>query len=187
LLSARWWSGACGTERQRGHHATATAEPAFTAPRRRRKEDLLVFIAAARLRRKIPFNQLFFRLQRDLRAFFGSYASAEEKARELMFAAGDSDELEVATAQLDFGFLDPREGHFTVHRSLLGELPVILRVYVECAPALRFERYLGIFASLLIRLQAEPLEIATQVGPDRLARPPHLLIVLSGSGVLGPA
>ncbi len=111
-------------------------EPTFTAARQRRKEDLLVFIAAAQLRRKIPFNQLSLRLQRDLRAFFGSYANAEEKARELMFAAGDSDELEIAAAQLDFGFLDPKEGHFTVHRSLLDELPVILRVYVECAARL---------------------------------------------------
>ena len=111
-------------------------EPTFTAARQRRKEDLLVFIAAAQLRRKIPFNQLSLRLQRDLRAFFGSYANAEEKARELMFAAGDSDELEIAAALLDFGFLDPREGHFTIHRSLLDDLPVILRVYVECAARL---------------------------------------------------
>jgi len=111
-------------------------EPTFNAARQRRKEDLLVFVAAAQLRSKIPFNQLSLRLQRDLRSFFGSYANAEEKARELMFAAGDSDELEIAAAQLDFGFLDPREGHFTVHRSLLDELPVILRVYVECAARL---------------------------------------------------
>jgi len=41
--------------------------------------------------------------------------------------------LEIAAAQLDFGYLDPKEGHFTIHRSLLDELPVILRVYVECA------------------------------------------------------
>ena len=111
-------------------------EPTFTAARQRRKEDLLVFVAAAHLRQKIPFNQLSLRLQRDLRSFFGSYANAEEKARELMFAAGDSDELEIAVAQLDFGFLDPKDGHFTVHRGLLDELPAILRVYVECAARL---------------------------------------------------
>ena len=111
-------------------------EPTFAAARLRRKEDLLVFVAAAQLRRKIPFNQLSLRLQRDLRSFFGSYANAEEKARELMFAAGDADELEIAAAQLDFGFIDPKEGHFTFHRSLLDELPVILRVYVECAARL---------------------------------------------------
>jgi DNA phosphorothioation-associated putative methyltransferase len=111
-------------------------EPTFAAARQRRKEDLLVFVAAAQLRRKIPFNHLSLRLQRDLRSFFGSYSNAEEKARELMFAAGDADELEIAAAQLDFGFIDPKEGHFTFHRSLLDELPVILRVYVECAARL---------------------------------------------------
>jgi len=111
-------------------------EPTFNAARQRRKEDLIVFVAAAQLRRKIPFNQLSIRLQRDLRSFFGSYANAEEKARELMFAAGDSDELEIAVSQLDFGYLDSKEGHFTFHRSLLDELPVILRVYVECAARL---------------------------------------------------
>ena len=111
-------------------------EPTFAAARQRRKEDMLVFIAAAQLRRKIPFNQLSLRLQRDLRSFFGSYANAEEKAREVMFAAGDSDELEIAVAQLGFGHLDEREGHFTIHRSLLDELPVILRIYVECAARL---------------------------------------------------
>jgi DNA phosphorothioation-associated putative methyltransferase len=111
-------------------------EPTFNAARQRRKEDLLVFVAAAQLRRKIPFNQLSLRLQRDLRSFFGSYANAEEKARELMFTAGDPDELEIAASHLDFGHLDPNEAHFTFHRSLLDELPVILRVYVECAARL---------------------------------------------------
>ncbi len=111
-------------------------EPTFAAARVRRKEDLLVFVAAAQLRHKIPFGQLSPRLQRDIRSFFGSYANAEEKARDLMFAAGDPDELELAVAQLDFGHLDPKDGHFTIHRSLLDELPAILRVYVECAASL---------------------------------------------------
>ena len=111
-------------------------EPTFAAARQRRKEDLLVFVAAAQLRRKIPFNHLSDRLQRDLRSFFGSYANAEEKARELMFAAGDEDELELSLQGLGFGHLDPKEGHFTVHRSLLDELPALLRVYVECGSRL---------------------------------------------------
>lgn len=111
-------------------------EPTFAAARQRRKEDLLVFIATAQLRKKIPFKYLSQRLQRDLRSFFGSYSNAEEKAKELMFAAGDGDELEIAVAQLGFGFLDHKEGHFTIHRSLLDELPAILRVYIECGARL---------------------------------------------------
>ncbi|MGB6222593.1 DNA phosphorothioation-associated putative methyltransferase [Haloferula sp.] len=111
-------------------------EPTFEAARQRRKEDLIVFVAAAQLRKKIPFNHLSERLQRDLRSFFGSYANAEEKARELMFAAGDEDELELAVQGLDFGWSDENEGHFTIHRSLLDELPAILRIYVECGAKL---------------------------------------------------
>jgi DNA phosphorothioation-associated putative methyltransferase len=111
-------------------------EPTFAAARQRRKEDLLVFVAAAQLRRKIPFNHLSDRLQRDLRSFFGSYANAEEKARDLMFAAGDEDELELALQGIGFGHLDEKEGHFTIHRSLLDELPAIFRVYVECGARL---------------------------------------------------
>nr|WP_226894754.1 DNA phosphorothioation-associated putative methyltransferase [Luteolibacter marinus] len=111
-------------------------EPTFEAARQRRKEDLMVFVAASQLRRKIPFNHLSARLQRDLRSFFGSYSNAEEQARELMFAAGDPDELELAVRSLDFGWIDENEGHFTIHRSLLDELPAILRVYIECGARL---------------------------------------------------
>lgn len=111
-------------------------EPTFEAARQRRKEDLLVFVAASQLRKQIPFNHLSDRLQRDLRTFFGSYINAQEQARELMFAAGDSDELELAVRGLGFGWVDEKEGHFTVHRSLLDELPAILRVYIECGARL---------------------------------------------------
>lgn len=111
-------------------------EPTFEAARQRRKEDLMVFVAASQLRRQIPFNHLSDRLQRDVRTFFGSFTNAQQRARELMFAAGDEDELELAVASLGFGWLDEDEGHFTIHRSLLDELPAILRVYVECASRL---------------------------------------------------
>ena len=111
-------------------------EPTFEAARQRRREDLMVFVAASQLRKQIPFNHLSDRLQRDIRTFFGSYTNAQQQARDLMFAAGDEDELELAVGALDFGWLDESEGHFTIHRSLLDELPAILRVYVECAARL---------------------------------------------------
>ncbi|MBK1825938.1 DNA phosphorothioation-associated putative methyltransferase [Haloferula rosea] len=111
-------------------------EPTFEAARLRRKEDLLVFVAASQLREQIPFSHLSERLQRDLRSFFGNYTNAQDQARELMFAAGDPDELELAVRTLDFGWVDENEGHFTIHRSLLDELPAILRVYIECGARL---------------------------------------------------
>ena len=53
-----------------------------------------------------------------------------------MFAAGDIDELELAVQQLGFGWFDSVERQYTVHRSLLDELPLTLRVFVECGATL---------------------------------------------------
>ncbi len=106
------------------------------AARARRREDLLVYVAASCLRTRVPFAHLSVRLRRDFRSFFGSYPEAERQATEAMFAAGDVDELELAVQQLGFGWFDPLDRHFTIHRSLLGELPLILRVFVECGARL---------------------------------------------------
>lgn len=108
----------------------------FDAARNRRREDALVYVASARLRRKVPFSALSARLQRDIQSFFGSYAEAERQALQVMYAAGDVDELALAVSQLGFGWWDAREQQFTVHRSLLDELPLILRIYVECGARL---------------------------------------------------
>lgn len=108
----------------------------FDAARAKRREDTLVYVAAARLRKRVPLTQLSPRLQRDIQSFFGSYPEAERHALDLLFAAGDVDELALAVQQLGFGWWDAEEQQFTVHRSLLDELPVILRVYVECGARL---------------------------------------------------
>ncbi len=108
----------------------------FDAARAKRREDTLVYVAAARLRKRVAFNQLSPRLKRDIQSFFGSYPEAERHALELLFAAGDVDELALAVQHLGFGWWDEAEQQFTVHRSLLDELPVILRAYVECGARL---------------------------------------------------
>jgi DNA phosphorothioation-associated putative methyltransferase len=79
------------------------------------------------LRREIPP-----RVKNDIRSFFGDINTAQAKARDLLFAAGDPDELELALDELDYGFFDREQMHFTFHRSLLPKLPPILRVYVGC-------------------------------------------------------
>lgn len=101
--------------------------------RRRRKEDLLVYLADGEFqKRRTPFNHLSKRLRTDIRTFFGSYSAACDESRRILFDAGDPDELEDAIEGLEFGWLDAKEGHFTIHRTLLNELPVILRLYVAC-------------------------------------------------------
>lgn len=111
-------------------------EKTLEIARERRKEDVLVYVGAGLLRKRIPFTRLSAKLQQDIRSFFGNFSAAEEKARDLLFTAGDKDELMLAIESLDFGWWDPEEEHFTIHRSLLNELPAILRVYVECGSRL---------------------------------------------------
>lgn len=111
-------------------------QQAFEAARLKRREDTLVYVAAARLRRRVPFTKLSPRLQRDIQSFFGSYPEAERQAMDVMFAAGDVDELALAVARLGFGWWDEQERQFTIHRSLLDDLPVILRIYAECGARL---------------------------------------------------
>ena len=79
------------------------------------------------LRREIPL-----RVKNDIRSFFGDVNRAQGKAQDLLFAAGDPDELELALDELDYGVFDRDQMHFTFHRSLLPKLPPILRVYVGC-------------------------------------------------------
>lgn len=111
-------------------------EATFETARERRREDLLVYLASGYLRKRIRFGDLSPRLQRDIRGLFGSHTRAEALAKDLMFAAGDEGELELAWSEWRGGHFDDKEGHLVVHRSLLDELPAVLRVYVECAARL---------------------------------------------------
>jgi len=105
--------------------------------RERRKEDLLVYLSGGEFqKRRAGFNRLSPRLRADVKGFFGNYAAACNEARELLFTAGDPGELELAVEDLDFGWLDSGEGHFTIHSSLLDRLPPLLRIYVECGARL---------------------------------------------------
>lgn len=105
--------------------------------RQRRKEDLLVYLAGGEFqKRRTPLSHLSPELRFDLKTFFGHYSMACDEARELLFAAGDSDEMELAIEGLEFGWFDEAEGHFTIHRSLIDRLPPILRIYIECAARL---------------------------------------------------
>ena len=108
----------------------------FAVARARCREDLLVYAAAGQLRKRISFTRLSPRLQNDIKSHFGSYSNAESAARELLFASGDLDELELALGKVGDGWLDANEGHFVIHRDLLDELPGIFRVYVACAARL---------------------------------------------------
>jgi DNA phosphorothioation-associated putative methyltransferase len=106
----------------------------FEAARRQHREDLLVYLASCQFEKKVPWRHFSPGLQRDIKAFFGDYQSAIVQAREMLFTAGDPDEIELACEALEFGWQD--EQALYIHRSLLDQLPVLLRIYVECATRL---------------------------------------------------
>jgi DNA phosphorothioation-associated putative methyltransferase len=109
----------------------------FEAAKRARSEDVLVYLAMTQFRKKFLRREIPLRVKNDIRAFFGDVPAAQKKARDVLFAAGDPMEVELAVEGLNFGVYDEDEEQFTFHRSLLDRLPPLLRVYVQCG-ALRY-------------------------------------------------
>ena len=108
----------------------------FEAARKQRKDDLLVYLAAAGFRRRIPLKNLDDALQADLVSHFGGYRQAQEEGTRLLMSLSDPSTLANAAASLPFGWRDDMEGHFSIHSSLVGKLPAILRVFIECGARL---------------------------------------------------
>lgn len=97
---------------------------------RQRTDDLLIYLALARFRKRPKFSQLPTGLQRDIRTFFGSYTKACQQADELLFQAGDPDAIDEACRRSPIGKLLPNSLY--VHRSALEDLEPLLRVYEGC-------------------------------------------------------
>jgi DNA phosphorothioation-associated putative methyltransferase len=102
----------------------------------RRREDLLVYLALARFRKRPIFSALPLTLQRDMKAFFGSYTRACALADDLLFQAGDASAIDEACQRSAVGKLLPDDLY--VHRSALDALGPLLRIYEGCGRA-----YLG--------------------------------------------
>jgi DNA phosphorothioation-associated putative methyltransferase len=113
-----------------------TDAESWEAIARRRREDLLVYLALARFRKRPLLSQLPLGLQRDMRAFFGPYIRACAEADELLFKAGDAAAIDEACKQSKVGKLLPDDLY--VHRSAKESLAPILRIYEGCGQA-----YLG--------------------------------------------
>lgn len=103
---------------------------------KRRSEDMLVYLALARFRKRPPSSMLPRSLHRDIKSFFGSYLRACKQADALLFGAGNADLVDAACKRSPIGKLLPDSLY--VHRNSLDHLEPILRVYEGCARA-----YLG--------------------------------------------
>ena len=93
-------------------------------------------VADGRFRRWPPTSALPVGLQRDIRAFFGSYSSAYRLADDLLSRAGNPEAIDNACRQSAVGRLLPNALY--VHRTALEALDPLLGVYEGCGRA-----YLG--------------------------------------------
>ena len=101
---------------------------------RSRSQDLLVYLALGRFPRRLPFGVLPADLQRDIKAFFGTYRKACSEADNLLFSAGEMSRIDAACVTAPFGKLMPTALY--VHVCGLDRLPPILRVFEGCARVL---------------------------------------------------
>jgi DNA phosphorothioation-associated putative methyltransferase len=112
--------------------ASAHGEPLLKMARQTRTEDVLVYLAMTNFRKRFLRREIPLRIKNDIKCFFGDIPTAQTKARDLLFAAGDPGEISLAIDGIGFGVWDQEEMQLTFHRSCLPKLPPILRVYVHC-------------------------------------------------------
>lgn len=96
-----------------------------------RSEDVMVYLAMTNFRKRFLRREIPLRIRHDVRSFFGDLSRAQASARDILFAAGDADEIELACQDVDVGW--QTEDALIIHRSLFGKLPPLLRIYVLCA------------------------------------------------------
>lgn len=113
-----------------------TDAESWEAIARRRREDILVYLALARFGRRPAISLLPLTLQRDMKAFFGTYNKACTEADELLFKAGDAAAINEACKRSKVGKLLPDDLY--VHRDTLDHIEPVLRIYEGCGRA-----YLG--------------------------------------------
>jgi DNA phosphorothioation-associated putative methyltransferase len=105
---------------------------------KQRRDDLTTYFALQQFARRKHYQHLEAGIQRDVKAFFGSYGAAQDIARRALFGIADTAALDEACRQAalqGLGFLD--EGHsLQLHSSLVARLPALLRIYVACATVL---------------------------------------------------
>jgi DNA phosphorothioation-associated putative methyltransferase len=147
------------------------AAPWLTIAKRRR-EDLLVYLALARFYRRPPLSKQPLSIQRDLKALFGTYERACKEADTLLFRAGDAAAVDEACQQARPGCL--LDNALLVRRDALEKLDPLLRIYEGCARALlgeieeanvvKLHRFSGKVSYLVYR------DFEDQVNPPLLLR-----------------
>lgn len=99
-----------------------------------RSDDLRLYFAILQFSKRPLYRQLEARLQRDIKAFFGDYASAQHEGLRLLKEAADPSSMLRACQQSAIKGLGWLDGEHTLqlHVSLIDRLPPVLRAFVSC-------------------------------------------------------
>ncbi len=108
----------------------------FANAQKSHKEDLLVYFAMGLFEKRKPYTHHPENLKRDIKALFGDYRTANNLAKELLFAIADTHLIEEecikAHEQLPASIFN--NGHSLIlHKDYIEALPLLLRVYVGAA------------------------------------------------------
>ena len=127
---------------------------------RRRREDMLVYLALFRFCKRPLLSHLPLGLQRGMKAFFGTYNKACNEADALLFKAGESVAIDEACKRSTIGKLLPDDLY--AHRSALDSLDPILRIYEGCG-----RTYLGdVEGANIIKIHRRSGKLSYLVYPD---------------------
>jgi len=152
----------------------ATGDLAWNEIEDQRQEDLLLYLAMQRFRKRPRFSELPAELRHDVRSFFGTYKAACQEADHLLFAAGNRVGVSDACKTASFGKLTPEALY--VHASGLDRLPPVLRALEGCARIVIGE----IEGANLIKLDRQRPKISYLSYPDfdEVAHPPLVFSVV---------
>ena len=148
------------------HYGSEILEQASKA----RQDDLLVYFALNLFERRKPYTRLPDSLKRDIKAFFGTYPEALEKAKQLLFGVGNPENILNAcihaNRDLGLGYLN---GHHSLqlHSSQVENLPSLLRIYLGCAEIL----YGDITSADLVKLHIQSGKVSLMVYQDFETKP----------------
>jgi DNA phosphorothioation-associated putative methyltransferase len=101
-----------------------------------RKDDLLVYLALNIFDRRSSFGSIPPAVQRDVKAFFGSYKSALEYGQAALFEAGNAERTRaaaIAANHASLGVLEAEDSDYIFHASSIARQPAAIRIILGCA------------------------------------------------------
>jgi DNA phosphorothioation-associated putative methyltransferase len=105
-----------------------------------RRDDLLVHFALTLIPGAQRYATLPRSIQRDVKTFFGSHATAMDRARGLLFSAGNPAKVREAIQEaIEHGLGGACNGAFRFISSVLSQMPTVIRVIVGCAEVIENE------------------------------------------------